>query len=406
MSDRGSERSRSRSRERGRVPVRRDSNHPLGNPTEASTSHVSVRGAVQGTNSEETDKVPEADARCTKKVRLKEQEIQPPPDTAMPEIEADTSTLPPFNGVTNTTAEANGSTYLDMVTGKGAEKISIDPWIDEGEVEYEDGDVMIMEKNGQQVVALSEAFRSRLRKPWERAVVVKLMGRAIGFKTLQSKLHTLWQPKGLIKLIDLENNYFAVRLWEEEDYFKALLEGPWTIFTHVLSVQPWTPAFRASSEAVNSVVTWVRFLDFPLDCYHSRILRSMGNLVGKTVKLERNSENPSRGKFAKVAVNVDITKPLKGTVIVEGETYKVIYEGLPDICGGCGRIGHLSTLCPVKVNKDPPANQSTPLTHPVTPPAAPTMGETASTTSSSKNHREEHGVWMNAPRRSRRPLKR
>ncbi|KAJ4842582.1 hypothetical protein Tsubulata_042126 [Turnera subulata] len=252
-----------------------------------------------------------------------------------------------------------------------------------------------------------------LRKPWDRAVVVKLLGRAIGFKTLQSKLQSLWNPKGPIKIIDLENNYFVVRFWEEDDFDKALLEGPWSIFSHVLSVQPWSQAFRASSDTIDKVVTWVRFLDFPLDHYHSRILKTMGNLVGKTVKLEHNSENPSRGKFAKVVVAVDLTQPLEGMVTVDDVDYKVVYEGLSDIYGSCGHVGHLSVSCPDYAPSPPSVPTST--TQPASaaqlnPSAAPSDSAVSPRvdhpTPCSISQKESRGEWMNAPRRARRPPKR
>ncbi|KAJ4826259.1 hypothetical protein Tsubulata_018650 [Turnera subulata] len=299
-----------------------------------------------------------------KKVRLKENEVSLPIDTEELPTDNGNNSTPLSQSVQDTDMVETRSSYLDKLTGGGSDSTPVDPWVDEIKADYEEGDVVIVEKNGEKVVELSDAFKARLRKPWERTVVVKLMGRAIGFHTLYSKLLTLWQPKGTLKLIDLENNYFAVQFWEEEDYFKALLEGPWTIFTHVLSVQPWTPAFQASAKSIDNVVTWVRFLDFQLDCYHSKILRTMGNLVGRTVKLERNSKNPSRGKFAKVAVNVNITQPLKGTVTMENETYKVVYEGLPGICDNCGRVGHLSELYPERSPLSPPFS---PINQPLQP---------------------------------------
>ncbi|KAJ4823652.1 hypothetical protein Tsubulata_041409 [Turnera subulata] len=265
---------------------------------------------------------PEEDGRSLKKVRTLEPLGQSESDAMLtdpvPEITISTPTQAP--PVADAVMDEPRSSYLDMFTGGDWEPTMEDPWAEEEEAEYEEGDIVVVEKDSEEVVELSDAFLSRLRKPWERAVVVKLMGRAI-----------------------------------------ALLDGPWSIYNNVLSVQPWTQSFRASSTTIDKVVTWVHFLDFPLDQYHSRILLTMGNLVGKAVKLEKNSENPSRGKFAKVVVCVDVTKPLKGMVTVDNKAYKVMYEGLPDICGVYGRFGHLSiswpngaappSLCPTAINQ-------------------------------------------------------
>ncbi|KAL8160794.1 LOW QUALITY PROTEIN: hypothetical protein V2J09_012283 [Rumex salicifolius] len=44
--------------------------------------------------------------------------------------------------------------------------------------------------------------------------------------------------------------------------------------------------------------------------------------------------------------SVDLTKPLKGTIRIEGVKYFLDYEGLNLICHKCGRYGHVITQCP------------------------------------------------------------
>ncbi|KAJ4845048.1 hypothetical protein Tsubulata_010841 [Turnera subulata] len=220
-----------------------------------------------------------------------------------------------------------------------------DPWALEEEVEVEDGDILIEEgENGENIV-LSATFKQRLEKPWEKAVIVKLLGREIGYRALQAKIRTIWNPTGPFKIIDLENNFYIVRFWDSSDYYHALTGGPWAIFQHALSVQPWHPDFRAETSSINRAVVWVRFQGFPVNKYHTQILRTMGNRLGSTLKIDIKTESQTRAKFATVAVAVDLSRPLKGKVWLDGECFKVIYEGLPQICFSCGRYGHSSFSC-------------------------------------------------------------
>ncbi|KAJ4836505.1 hypothetical protein Tsubulata_036207 [Turnera subulata] len=400
-----------RERVRERSPVRRTSTF---NPSVQLEGSLDSLKSHELTASQEGEPMGEEDAdRSTKKVRLKEPSMSQTPEAmeteATPQPAEEVETSEPQ--VQDSTMDEARSSHLHKLTGGQPTSQASDPWVEEVEAEVEDGDIVVVDKGGKKVVELSEAFLHRLRKPWDKAVVVKLLGRAIGFKTLQSKILSLWNPKGPIKIIDLENNYFVVRFWEEDDYHRALLDGSWSIFSHVLSVQPWSQSFRASSNSIDKVVTWVRFLDFPLDHYHSRVLSTMRNLVGKTVKLERNSENPSRGKFAKVAVAIDLTQPLEGTVSVDDVDYKVVYEGLPDICGICGRVGHLSVTCPDSTTEPPPPVMTQKPAASSSDPSAISNSSIASPretpfTSSPVSQKESRGEWMNAPRRSRRPPKR
>ncbi|KAJ4841438.1 hypothetical protein Tsubulata_009079 [Turnera subulata] len=362
--------SMTKERVRERSPARRDPNPNLASVLFGSLAQSSRNPGMAATQKEE--KSVEDGGGDRKKVRLKEPMDHPPTMPMETELNPEATEEPPFPDppVMDTIMEDSRSSYLETLTGRTTGQQTPDPWEEEEEAEFEDGDIEVVERDGKKVVELSQTFLSRLRKPWEKAVVVKLLGRAIGFKTLQMKLYTLWKPKGPMKIIDLENNYFVV-------------------------------------------VTWVRFLDFPLDHYHSRILRTLGNLVGKAVKLEQNSDNPSRGKFAKVVVAVDLTQPLEGTVTVENESYKVVYEGPPDICGNCGRIGHLSVSClendqasysEASAN-DSSAGHTNPnipdiSNPPDSPSGVPQTRQTPGTPNAAR------GEWMNAPRRSRRPPKR
>ncbi|KAJ4839501.1 hypothetical protein Tsubulata_049594 [Turnera subulata] len=74
-------------------------------------------------------------------------------------------------------------------------------------------------------------------------------------------------------------------------------------------------------------VVWVRFLELPLHTYHSSILNTLGDLVGESIRIDHATREYQRGQFAKIAVEVDLTKPLKGTILFKGKAQKVIYEG-------------------------------------------------------------------------------
>ncbi|KAJ4826498.1 hypothetical protein Tsubulata_024814 [Turnera subulata] len=107
--------------------------------------------------------------------------------------------------------------------------------------------------------------------------------------------------------------------------------GPWTIFKNVHCVQPWTPDFRASTGRIDKVAICVHFPEVKVNRYHPQILTTLGNLVGSSLKLDENSVTVKRGKFAKVAVVVDLEKPLQETVTLDGEQIHVVYEGIPQI---------------------------------------------------------------------------
>ncbi|KAI9102068.1 hypothetical protein K1719_023578 [Acacia pycnantha] len=100
----------------------------------------------------------------------------------------------------------------------------------------------------------SEKMKKRLYKAWHQAVIVKLLGRAIGYKLLLSISQAMWAKKGVISLINVGNGFFVVKFTNREDFSNALTGGPWMVFDHYLTVRPWEPQFqpwRASIEKVD-----------------------------------------------------------------------------------------------------------------------------------------------------------
>ncbi|XP_045791942.1 uncharacterized protein LOC123886693 [Trifolium pratense] len=73
----------------------------------------------------------------------------------------------------------------------------------------------------------------------------------------------------------------------------------------------------------------------------------MASAIGRPIKVDINTLNVERGKFARVCVEVDLTVPVVGKIWVNGHWYKVQYEGLRLICTNCGCYGHLGRKCPL-----------------------------------------------------------
>ncbi|CAL1402224.1 unnamed protein product [Linum trigynum] len=98
-------------------------------------------------------------------------------------------------------------------------------------------DLVTGSRNGEPSLAISSEFKSKICAPWQRSLVVRLLGLRIGFVTLCNRLKSLWRPSGNMEIKDLDHDCFLVKLENEQDYFRALTDGPWVIFDHYLVVQ-------------------------------------------------------------------------------------------------------------------------------------------------------------------------
>jgi hypothetical protein len=93
----------------------------------------------------------------------------------------------------------------------------------------------------------------------------------------------------------------------------------------------------------------VRISGLPIEFYDAKVLRFIGDRIGRTVKVDKNTLTQERGKYARLCVEVDLTKPLLAMSTIKEKKYHVAYEGLHLLCVTCGKFGHYTEGCPDKV---------------------------------------------------------
>jgi hypothetical protein len=129
-----------------------------------------------------------------------------------------------------------GKSYKQTVTGEDEEDERLkDAEEDEGSDDEETEEVGIRVEENKigdydcPEFVLSKLEEKRIHRPWKRGVIVKLLGRKIGYKALETRLKHMWVRKGVINIIDLGNDYYLVAFSHSEDQYAALMEGPWYI---------------------------------------------------------------------------------------------------------------------------------------------------------------------------------
>ncbi|KAI9091048.1 hypothetical protein K1719_028318 [Acacia pycnantha] len=177
-----------------------------------------------------------------------------------------------------------------------------------------------MEQRMSEVAAGVQGFqfddkeKDRLQRPFRRTLVVKLMGRKPAYVFMQKKLRQLWERKGKIDIFDLENDFYQ-------------------------------PEFNPRSEKIESLIAWVRLPELPAPFFDKKFLLNLGNVIGKAIRLDVHTAQRARGKFARMCVELDLTKPLIPSFCVEGRKLDVVYESLNSLCMNCGWYGHSAAVC-------------------------------------------------------------
>ncbi|KAK8578841.1 hypothetical protein V6N12_069185 [Hibiscus sabdariffa] len=116
------------------------------------------------------------------------------------------------------------------------------------------------------------------------------------------------------------------------------------------------------------------------------MITAIGECIGPVIKIDYQTECGRRGRFARMAISLDLRQPLVSKLLINGRLQVVEYESLPTICFECGKYDHVKDICPSLSR----AASSPPVATPPAPIAPPST--------------EAFGPWMLVERRQRRNI--
>lgn len=167
----------------------------------------------------------------------------------------------------------------------------------------------------------------------------------MGYTYLTKCLQTLWHPKAKMEIVALEEDYFLVKFNSITDYEFAKYGEPWMILEHYLTVQDWRPNFDPHTDKTERVLVWVHFPDLPVEYFDYNFLMRIGELIGEPKNIDEATSLVSRGRFARMCIEVDITKPLLSKYKLRRRVRRIEYEGIHLVCFNCGTYGHREEQC-------------------------------------------------------------
>ncbi|PKI40541.1 hypothetical protein CRG98_039056 [Punica granatum] len=114
------------------------------------------------------------------------------------------------------------------------------------------------------------------KEPWWGSLIVKVLGRRVGYMYLKKCLMLLWKPKGDLKVISLGNDCYLVKFEHREDRSHF----PWMILGHYLTLREWVLNFDHEEAQIAKAAVWVCIPVFPLRYYNGNWLQEIGNHLG------------------------------------------------------------------------------------------------------------------------------
>jgi hypothetical protein len=122
------------------------------------------------------------------------------------------------------------------------------------------------------------------RKKYQEAIIVKLLGKDLGFFTMRDRLKGIWKLTGGFDMVDVGYGFYIIQFDMAADREKVISGGPWMVFDHCLAVQPWKPNFIASQVSIDKTLVWVRIPNLGMEYYDESILLALAAAIGTPLR--------------------------------------------------------------------------------------------------------------------------
>lgn len=166
----------------------------------------------------------------------------------------------------------------------------------------------------------------------------------------------------------------------------VLASCPYFIFNRPILLKVMPKLFEFGNEELFKVPVWTRLQNLPLELWNGQALSKIVSRVGKPIRTDQQTAARSAISFARVLVEIDVSKPLKTEVSIKLPGGKMLcqsleYERAPVFCHHCNMVGHKSSKCGVhhrEVKENPEATEDSAPAQKVNPEPSPENEEVGS----------------------------
>ncbi|XXG88117.1 hypothetical protein AAC387_Pa12g0372 [Persea americana] len=227
-------------------------------------------------------------------------------------------------------------------------------------------------KNGKLALTIPQSMLSSSKESFSFAFIGKFAGKRPSLEWVEekAKFWALSRPC-LVSLTIKGYSIFYFNSSEDKAHILGL--SPLSMERKKLFFLPWSP-WEDESDWPSIASVWVRFSGLPYHCWSQHIIFSLANSIGQPIKLDDITSSQRILTFARVLVNVDLSKRKPQSILVDlqGETeleIVVSFENYP--CSVYYQTGHYHQSCPSATQPGKPASpnpEPVPITKATQPP--------------------------------------
>ncbi|CAH9113829.1 unnamed protein product [Cuscuta europaea] len=189
---------------------------------------------------------------------------------------------------------------------------------------------------------------------WGFCLVGFFTGKFPGLKAVYD-LKKTW---GVTCMVDKHNKGWIIfKFKNDEDRSKVLNGGPYTIFGIQLMLKTLSEDFSFDDDEFLKVPIWVKFPNLHMKLWNEEAMSEVASMVGVPLSTDKVTQNRSNHHFARVLIEVDVSKPPSLSFPIRlpsGKVVKqmVVYETFPHFCFHCKMYGHHPFICNKLASKE------------------------------------------------------
>lgn len=165
---------------------------------------------------------------------------------------------------------------------------------------------------------------------------------------LERFIKAQWNFVAKPKIFYNNDGYFVVKFNTIDDGNEVIYSGPHIFNNRPMIIKAWAANFDFNEEVLRTIPLWVKFPKLPLNCWCMESLSRISSVLGNLLYADECTSKLERISFARVLIEMDVTKPLPNTIIAKDPNGRIFeqtiwYDWQPEYCNTCLQLGHICT---------------------------------------------------------------
>ena len=146
-----------------------------------------------------------------------------------------------------------------------------------------------------------------------------LVNREVKIVGLKAALQQVWRTIREVQIEEMGDNIFIFIFATNADKRNILARGPWH-FDRALTVLVEPSGIgEVTKQSFTHVSFWIQIHNVLIMCMNEETIKEIGEEIGKVEEVGTNAARECFGKFIRLKISIDVTKPLMKVVELKDE---------------------------------------------------------------------------------------